>query len=178
MSPRAGKLFATTVATVYALYFAPTTSDWHFFDNVDLLIHEAGHVLFSPFGEFIQFLMGSGFQILFPLVFVAYFFRQRAYYSASFLLFWVAINIINVSVYVGDAQRMALPLLGGEHDWNWLLSHMHVLAYTDAIARSVYAFGIALIAVAAYLSASRRKAGCLVDGVESSKCVKCFAILH
>ena len=150
-TPRSLKLFVAILAALYCFYYASTITDWHFIDNVDLLIHEAGHLLFLPFGQFMHVLMGSGFQILFPAVFVGYFVLQKDFYSASFCLMWVSFNIFTVSVYAGDAVRMQLPLLGGdnvEHDWHWILSQLHALQYTDSIANGMFYTGLLVLSFA------------------------------
>lgn len=135
---------------------AKDLSDWKMIDSVNLIFHEAGHTIFFFFGEFIQVLAGSAFQILVPLVFTIYFFLfRREYYSASILLFWVGQNIINVSIYMGDSIRQQLPLLGGEsviHDWNYILSSTGLLKYTDTLATITFNFGCLVIIVAAVLS--------------------------
>jgi hypothetical protein len=143
------KFVAAVFASAYCFYYANSTSTWHFIDNIDLVIHEAGHAIFAFFGDFIHVLMGSGFQTLFPAVFVGYFALKKAWYSASIVLMWVGINLVNVSVYAGDAQRMQLPLLGnGEHDWNWIFSQLGVLQYTDSIASMIYLLGVVVLVVA------------------------------
>lgn len=149
-SPR--KACIALAATLYAIYYVRTVTGWHFIDNVDLLIHEAGHWIFRPFGEFIYFLMGSGFQILFPAVFAGYFAWKRQWYSAGLTSFWVGLNIMNVAVYAGDAERMQIDLIGGEHDWNWIFTYLNVLRHTDAIASVIYSAGILALALAALLS--------------------------
>jgi len=60
-----------------------------FLDNVDLPIHETGHLLFLLLGEFMMIAGGSLFQVIFPAVFVGYFIWQRSYYSAAIVVFWV-----------------------------------------------------------------------------------------
>lgn len=134
---------------VIALYFSYqliiTSNSWIFLDNVNLLIHEAGHLIFMSFGEFISILSGSLFQILFPFSFLIYFLNRKEYFSSFFILFWVADNIINVSVYMKDAQIMQLPLLGGNnviHDWNWLFISMGVLKQTQLIASIFNSLGV------------------------------------
>jgi hypothetical protein len=150
-----GKLLVAILATAYFLFYAHTQYDWHFIDNVNLIIHEAGHFVFSPFGEFMHILGGSLFQVVFPLVYVGYFFFRREYFAASLLLFWVGQNIVNVSVYASDAVAMALPLLGDDiagHDWHNIFARLHVLRYTYQIGYSIYAFGVLVILIVAVLS--------------------------
>ena len=82
-------------------------------DIVDLPIHETGHLVFRPFGEFIMFAGGTIFQIVMPAVFVGYFVWKEKYYSAAFVLFWVGQSFLNIHVYASDAVQMVLPLVGG-----------------------------------------------------------------
>ena len=148
------RIAVALAATAYFVYYATTPTEWHFIDNVNLIIHEAGHIIFLPFGEFMHILGGSLFQVIFPLIYVIYFYIRREYYSAALLLFWVGQNLINVSVYAGDAIAMQLPLLGGDsviHDWNWLLSHLGILSYTPIVASTLYWLGVLVIGIAAAL---------------------------
>ena len=46
-------------------------------DHVDLAVHEAGHVVFAPFGEFLGVAGGSLLQLIVPAAFVLYFLRTR-----------------------------------------------------------------------------------------------------
>ena len=130
----------TTVAVFAGLYFlwcAWNPANWHFIDNVNLIIHEAGHLIFMPFGEFLTIAGGSLFQVIVPAAFVVYFYREEKFYSASLVLFWVGESILNVSVYAGDSVAMNLPLLGGEdsiHDWNYMLERLDMLAATSRVA--------------------------------------------
>jgi hypothetical protein len=149
------KLIVALAVTAYFLYYSQTSGDWHFLDNVNLIIHEAGHPLFSFFGRFMHILGGSLLQVAIPVVFAGYFFFQRQYFSSSLVLFWVGQNIINVSVYAADAQKMALPLLGGDtagHDWHNMLSMHGLLSYTDIIAQLIYYLGFICILGAGILA--------------------------
>jgi hypothetical protein len=159
MSQQSKKILRTVfalLASAYFFYYAQSTGEWHFLDNVNLIIHEAGHVVFSPFGQFIYILGGSLFQTLVPIVFSVYFFVwRRDYYSGSLLLFWVGQNLINVSVYAGDAVVMQLPLLGGDsstHDWHAILSMLNALQYTHAVATAIYTTGFLTICAGTALS--------------------------
>ena len=132
--------FKTGVAIVVGIYFlwcAFDPAQWRFIDGINLVIHEAGHMLFMPFGEFLMIAGGSLWQVNMPAAFVWYFRRQAQPYSAALALFWVGQSMLNVSVYAGDAVVMQLPLLGGQdslHDWNYLLERMGWLDSTAAIA--------------------------------------------
>ncbi len=153
--PHLTKLFIAVGITLYFIYYARTSHEWHFIDNLNLVIHEAGHTLSIFFGQFINILTGSLLQIMCPVAFSLYFYFRKDYYSSSLLLFWVGQNIINVSIYASDAIVMQLPLLGGDnviHDWNYILSTLGLLKYTNMIGSMMFAFGIAVIVIASYLS--------------------------
>src|SRR5688572_9541122 len=111
---------------------------WDLLDDVNLAIHEAGHVFFQPLGDPLVVLGGSLFQVLVPLAFVAYFLVRRDTFAASVVLGWVATSLCNVALYVGDARAQELPLLGGEnaiHDWWYLLLEWDALSHDVMIAR-------------------------------------------
>lgn len=92
--------------------------------------------------------MGSGFQILLPLSIACYFFVTRQHFSGAVCLMWVGQNLLNVSVYAGDAIAMQLPLLGGDgvmHDWNYLLTTLGMLKFTPEVASVLFLLGIITI---------------------------------
>ena len=153
------KIVFSLLLGVYFLhyaYYAKDIDNWNIIDSVDLIFHEAGHMIFIFFGEFMHVLGGSLFQIFFPIVFVLYFLIwRRELFSASILLFWVGQNIINVSVYIGDSIRQELPLLGGDgaiHDWNYLLSTTGLLKYTEVFSTITYDLGFFVVIIASVLS--------------------------
>jgi hypothetical protein len=149
-------------AAFFAIYFgwiALTPMQGSFLDNVDLPIHEFGHLLFRPFGEFMMVAGGSLFQVIFPAVFVGYFFWQKSFYSATIVLFWLGQSILNVWVYAADAVVMRLVLTsgftgseGGFHDWNYLLTTTGLLSSTNLIAGVIRFVGTLVIISAGVLS--------------------------
>jgi hypothetical protein len=146
MSRNFPKLIFFAVAAAYFVVCAADRQGYHFFDNVDLAIHEAGHVLFSPFGEFLQVAGGSILQLLVPLVFAAYFFIRADRFSGSTVLLWLGQSFTDVARYAADAQKMDLPLLGqGMHDWNYLLSQTNMLDSAVQVGNVFYYAGIAII---------------------------------
>ncbi|PJE51001.1 MAG: hypothetical protein COV29_01840 [Candidatus Yanofskybacteria bacterium CG10_big_fil_rev_8_21_14_0_10_36_16] len=98
MSKHYIKLGALMIVAFYFIYAG--LDGWHFFDGVDLIIHEAGHFVFLPFGEFIYIAGGTLLQLLMPALFVFYFFKKDQFYSASLVTMWLGQSFINVSVYV------------------------------------------------------------------------------
>jgi hypothetical protein len=157
------KIAVATIASLYFLWCAYDPSQWHLIDGVNLIIHEAGHVVFRPFGEFLMIAGGSLFQVIMPALFVGYFCYQRQFYSAALVLFWVGESILNVSVYAADSVVMQLPLLGGSdslHDWNYLLTRLNLLPETAQVGGAIRLLGtltIILACVGAYWFATTAK---------------------
>ena len=88
---------------------------------------------------------GSLFQVIVPLTFVGYFARTKQRYAAAVTMAWVAVNLLNVARYIGDARAQELPLLGGEdtiHDWWFLLINRDLLPRDLVIARWVHFLGV------------------------------------
>ena len=136
---------------VYAIVRLRNVEYWDLLDDLNLAVHEAGHLVFSPFGETMTILGGSLFQVLVPAAFVAYFARTRQRYAAAATMAWVGVNLLNVARYIGDARAQALPLLGGEdsiHDWWYLLINRDLLSQDLVIARWVHFFGTVAFVVA------------------------------
>lgn len=110
-------------------------------DGANLIFHEAGHVLFSFFGEFLQILGGSLMQVIIPLTCTVYFWLHEQRSSSAVTLFWTGESITNVAIYVADARRMELPLIGGDHDWNYLLGRLGLLNQAEPLGRLVFFLG-------------------------------------
>ncbi|CAN5800579.1 hypothetical protein BH11GEM2_BH11GEM2_21100 [soil metagenome] len=134
----------------YGVYGLRHQGEGTLLDGVDLAIHETGHLVFAPFGEFIGFAGGTLFQLLMPAFFLIYFLRQRDQYAASVALWWIGQNCGHIAVYVADARAQELPLVGGgEHDWDYLLGRMGLLAQDQHIARAITSVGYLLVVGAA-----------------------------
>lgn len=159
MKPNFPKLILAALFAVYFLWIAYDPMQGCFLDSVDLPIHETGHLVFRPFGEFMMVAGGSLFQVIFPAVFVGYFVWQRSWYSAAIVLFWVGQSILNVWVYAADAVVMRLVLTSGFtgsegsfHDWNYLLTTTGLIGSTQAVAGIIRLFGTGTIVAATALS--------------------------
>jgi hypothetical protein len=140
------------VASIYFLWCAYDPAKAVFLHLVHTPIHEAGHVFFRLFGEFMGVAGGSLFQVVVPLVFFGYFALHRKPFSAAIVLFWVGQSITDVYVYANDAAVMQLPLLsgltgaeGGFHDWNYLLTETGLLNQTTLIAKIIRFTGTLII---------------------------------
>jgi hypothetical protein len=155
MRPNIPKLIFAILLSLYFLWVAWDPMQGSFLDNVDLPIHETGHLLFRVLGEFMMIAGGSLFQVIFPAVFVGYFAWQRSYYSAAIVLLWVGQSILNVWVYASDAVVMQLVLTSGFtgsegsfHDWNYLLTATGLLDSTKGVAKVIRFLGTLTIIIA------------------------------
>ncbi|MEO6655658.1 MAG: hypothetical protein ABIO36_06205 [Pyrinomonadaceae bacterium] len=155
MRPNIPKLLFAVLLSIYFLWIAYDPMQGSFLDNVDLPIHETGHLLFRPFGEFMMIAGGSLFEVIFPLIFAGYFVWNKSYYSAAIVLLWVGQSILNVWVYAADAVVMQLVLTSGFtgsegsfHDWNYLLDHTSLLGSTKTVAGIIRFIGTSTIIIA------------------------------
>jgi hypothetical protein len=155
MKPNPVKLVFAVLLSIYFLSIAYDPMQGSFLDNVDLPIHETGHLIFRLLGEFMGIAGGSLFQVVFPAVFVGYFIWQRSLYSAAVVLLWVGQSILNVWVYASDAVVMQLVLTSGFtgsegsfHDWNYLLTATGLLGSTKTVAGVIRFLGTSTIILA------------------------------
>ena len=131
--------------------------------EIGVAIHEFGHNLFQPFGiqflgETMVVLGGSLFEFTFPLIFVAYFLwsrKHRDLYGALICLWWSAMSLLHVAIYVGDSRAGVLPLLNGltgqdedsGHDWQTLLTQWGVLQRDTFYARQLRGLAFLMFAL-------------------------------
>jgi len=123
-------------------------------DNVNLVFHEAGHVIFGLGGEFIGILGGSLMQILIPVVCGVALLRRGDHFGVALCGLWTGQSMVNVAIYVGDARQLALPLLGGEHvihDWNYLLGRLGLLEWDRFLAGMITLMAVLTILASAVL---------------------------
>ncbi len=162
-----GKAAFALVMAIYAIVCARDVTEARFLDRVDLVAHEAGHLFFSWFGTFLQVLGGTVGQLFVPLVFTVYFFLRKELFSSTVTLFWSGQNLLNISVYVKDAQAMALPLVsvgGGEdviHDWNYILARVGLLRWDQQVGALIFTLGLLVmfgsVMLAGYFSIERNE---------------------
>lgn len=125
--------------------------------GIDLVFHEAGHVIFQLFGNFMAVLGGTLMQLLVPAVAMgSLLFRQRDPFGASVALWWLGQSTQDVAPYIYDARRQEMLLLGGgtgadrpgSHDWNNLLGRTGLLESDHSLAWLVNATGVLLMLAA------------------------------
>lgn len=119
-------------------------------DGVNLVFHEAGHVLLLWGGETLTLLGGSLTQLAVPLACALAFAWRGDRYAAGLVTLWLAHALASVGAYVADAPTRALDLITGDpdtHDWWQLLSPGGHLGWAAPLSRAFQA--LALIGVIA-----------------------------
>jgi hypothetical protein len=159
-----GRVFVLLVIVVWGLKFIFSSiesnySGISFMHLINLPFHEAGHILFRVFGQFMMTLGGSLTQCLVPLIcLLTFLVKTRDPFAASVSLWWFGENLIDLAPYINDARALKLMLLGGVtgrdvedyHDWEFILRKIGLLEYDHLIAKTAHVIG-ALLMVCAFL---------------------------
>ncbi len=120
-----------------------------FVHTIFLPFHEAGHLIFRPFGEFITYLGGTLGQLLMPIVLMVALIRQNGDSFGASLGFWLfGVSLLDVAPYMYDALNPQLILLGGAtgaegggHDWMYLFGVLGKLQNSQHIGLATKAIG-------------------------------------
>jgi hypothetical protein len=150
---------------IWTVQFArtPISSDAmsSFLHLPDLVFHEAGHIIFSPFGRFMTVLGGSLLQFLIPVIALIAFVRQEEPFGAAICAWWAGQNLVDLAPYIADARALRMVLLGGRtgaevegHDWEFILNSLGLSHYDRSLGYASHAIGI-VIMVAALAYATR-----------------------
>lgn len=153
-----GRLLMFLFLTVWGVkfIFAPIGGEYigsSFMHLINLPFHEAGHLIFSIFGDFMRVLGGTVAQILIPLVCAIAFLRRRDGFAASCALWWMGQSFVDAAPYIYDARAGQLMLLGGItgqenpdfHDWHNILERLNLLPFDHIIAYLSKSAGVVLI---------------------------------
>ena len=126
-----------------------------FLHMINLPFHEAGHILFSPFGRFTTILGGSLMQLLVPAVCAAaLYFQNGDAFGAALCAWWMGENLLDLAPYINDARTLSLMLLGGPanavegHDWEAILTSLGWLHLDHRLANGAHVTGAAIMASA------------------------------
>ncbi len=99
-----------------------------------LIFHEAGHVVFRLFGEWMMVLGGTLGQLIMPaLLGAALLIKNRDPLGAAIGLWFVGVSLLDAAPYMYDALHPQLMLLSGMtgeeggHDWIYLFSSLGLL---------------------------------------------------
>src|SRR3989339_1538163 len=132
-----------------SIYFVMNRGEYTLLDNFHLIVHEAGHVFFTFFGTFVQFLGGTLMQLIIPILLLIIFYKSAMPKGMQLSFFLLGHSFINVSVYAADARTQALPLLGnGKHDWAYLLNEMNLLNFDEQVGYVFFALAILFFVIA------------------------------
>ncbi len=124
-----------------------------FMHMINLPFHEAGHVIFSPFGHFLHVFGGTLGQLLIPFIVLCAFLFKGNHFGATVGLWWLGENFLDIAPYVDDARAGQLMLLGGVtgsevkgyHDWEVILSGLGWLRYDHLFAQISFVTGIIIM---------------------------------
>ncbi len=125
--------------------------------RVNLIFHEAGHVIFMPLGWFMTKLGGTLGQLLMPVVvMLTFLIKNKNNFGASVGLWWLGQSFMDCAPYIDDALDQKLVLLGGftgadrpgSHDWTNILSEFDKIDKHREIANTFDTIGATLIFIA------------------------------
>jgi len=128
-----------------------------FMHRVDLVFHEAGHVVFMPFGRFIGILGGTLGQLIMPVVvMVALIVTANDNFGGSIGLWWLGQSLMDCAPYIADARALKLQLVGGGtghdrpgfHDWENILLDLNLIDHDLQIGAAAHVLGAAVMLVA------------------------------
>ena len=156
-------VFLSALFLAHIIFFPkePVLNDWAFLSSfihsVNLVFHEAGHVLFAIFGNrTLTILGGSLNQLLIPLIVLITFIYKRDTAGTGFALFWFFGNFLDVGIYMADARFLKLPLIGGlgmeAHDWRNLFNRFDLWSVDQLLSQIVFYSGwLGIFITAAWL---------------------------
>lgn len=151
--PRIALLVALAWGDVRTMLDSET---WNVFGGLTLAIHEGGHLLFSPFGQWLMIAGGSVTQVAAPIAAALMLLRQDDRYGVPVVGTWLAYSLTNLANYIGDARTMTLQLVGFSadplHDWHYLLDSMHLLPYDTRLAGLVRTLAVGVLMASVVLA--------------------------
>lgn len=117
-----------------------------------LVFHEAGHVLFMPFGHWISVLGGTLGQLLMPALMAgALLIKNRDPFGAAVGLWFLGVSLLDIAPYMFDALQPQLMLLSGRtgeaggHDWIYLLSSLGLLPKAQLLGGLTHKLGALVV---------------------------------
>lgn len=120
-----------------------------------LIFHEAGHLIFRLFGQWVSVLGGTLGQLLMPAVLsIALLWKNRDPFGAAIGLWLFGVSVLDVAPYMYDAWEPQLTLLGGGtgndsfHDWIYLFDSVNQLHHAQRIGAFTHALGAVIVLLA------------------------------
>lgn len=124
----------------YCAYRLLDFPDWTipFTDTANLGIHEIGHEIFRPLGNFMHAAGGTLTETMVPLGFAIVLFRRGWLFAGLGMVLWLVTALKGAAIYAADAvvKNLVLINIQGEvstgdgavgHDWEYLLGKMGLL---------------------------------------------------
>jgi hypothetical protein len=115
---------------------------------INLVFHEAGHIIFAPFGAFMTTLGGSLMQLLVPFICaLTLYIQNEDPFGAALCAWWAGENLLDLAPYINDARALNLMLLGGPanavegHDWEAILTTLGWLHLDHTLANGAHLIG-------------------------------------
>jgi hypothetical protein len=133
--------------TLFLVYALLDTDGFLFIDQVNLIVHEGGHLLFGWFGRTPGLWGGTLLELIVPAALAVHFAMQRQPAGTAFAAFFFFENFLYISVYMADARAQVLPLVTvgdpefGGHDWFRIFAQLGLLRHDRAIAAAVRSGG-------------------------------------
>ncbi|MSO19638.1 MAG: hypothetical protein EXQ56_04125 [Acidobacteria bacterium] len=137
----------TAFYSLFLLHAATNRDGFLVVDQVNLIVHEAGHLLFGWLGQTPGVWGGTLFELIVPAALAIHFGLRREATGVVFCLFFFFENFLYISVYMADARAQVLPLVTvgdpemGSHDWFAIFSSLGLLYYDTGIGRFVCMVG-------------------------------------
>jgi hypothetical protein len=133
------------VASDYAAYTS-------MLGGLNLGIHEAGHILFRPLGQFMTIAGGTILQCLAPIAAMLMFYKsQKDFFAVAFCFGWLSTNLYGCAIYAADARgQLNLVLVSpwgqgfgadGIGDWSRMLRTLGMLEWDNTISFFLKASG-------------------------------------
>ena len=132
---------------LFLLYALHARGGFLLIDQVNLIVHEGGHLLFGWLGSTLGLWGGTLLELLVPFALATYFAFQRHTPGAAFAAFFFFENFLYIGTYMADARSQGLPLVtvgdgeGGGHDWFNIFSSLGLLEYDRTLGGSVRILG-------------------------------------
>ena len=132
---------------LFLLHAATDKDGFLLMDSANLIVHEAGHLLFGWLGRTPGLWGGTLLELLVPAALAAHFAWDRKTTGVAFAAFFFFENFLYISVYMADARAQVLPLVMvgdpemGGHDWFRIFSQLGLLQQDRTIAAAVKVVG-------------------------------------
>ena len=117
-----------------------------------LVFHEAGHMIFMPFGHWMTVLGGTLGQLIMPLILAgALLIKNRDPFGAAVGLWFFGVSLMDVAPYIYDALHPQLILLSGTtgeaggHDWIYLFNSLGWLNKSQLIGGLTHKLGALVV---------------------------------